>query len=414
MSPDEVSSSSCADSFSEFLREFQGDHSGGDVGLTKDEENQILPFVKKYGKEWIASAREEKRAVVQTLKFAHTAKETKTVNITVYPIGYFQVDMSGKRPQEPTIGGNKRVIKKDLYSFRGEELDRSEKVIKTNKESTLLAVQDEGKICDKMEALFKVSGKQPPYLTKCEFTKNAKGEPIIIEDRGHVDLFRYLSLNRDLSWDMRLKIAIALTRAVNSLHSANIVHRDIKAANFLIGINADGTPQLDKDGNVVLKLGDFDYAVDLNDETFEDSFKNYVGTHYYNAPEAYEMKLNGNTKEKKWARAKKEDSFSLGLLIAQVAGFAQVPRLGNYGCYDHCGGIIETAQNWKKEKVRKEYMHCCRAFLRDEGRKMKANPRSDPKVQAVEELILDATQMFNNRRLETDQILRRLQSLLEM
>ncbi|CAD5111339.1 DgyrCDS653 [Dimorphilus gyrociliatus] len=100
---------------------------------------------------------------------------------------------------------------------------------------------------------------------------------------------------------VEMKIIKDILSALNHIHNKNIMHRDIKPSNiFTIG---DQT-------NIVVKLGDFGLARDLN-ETYQDEIclTSYVGSALYAAPETNTSKYNFSS-----------DIFSLGIICFQLFG----------------------------------------------------------------------------------------------
>ncbi|KAA6393607.1 MAG: putative kinase family protein, partial [Streblomastix strix] len=83
-----------------------------------------------------------------------------------------------------------------------------------------------------------------------------------------------------------------ITRALDHLHSHNVMHRDLKPANILV--NQDGT----------IRLGDFGLSREIN----EDYYLTIAGTKVYMAPEVHLLKRMN----------KSSDMFSLGVIIFQL------------------------------------------------------------------------------------------------
>jgi len=94
-----------------------------------------------------------------------------------------------------------------------------------------------------------------------------------------------------------------------ALINSNIFHRDIKAENILISC--------DKDGNKILKLGDFGNATFMN--SLDQKFRIFAGTSYYISPEMWEY---GGCEYNS-----KSDLYSCGVLIYEMLNGS--PPFGN-------------------------------------------------------------------------------------
>ncbi|KAA6381368.1 MAG: putative protein kinase [Streblomastix strix] len=108
--------------------------------------------------------------------------------------------------------------------------------------------------------------------------------------RNLIDEFQQLPQSEKLmrGWEYTAQI----TRALDHLHSHNVMHRDLKPANILV--NQDGT----------IRLGDFGLSREMN----EDYYLTIAGTKVYMAPEVHLLKRMN----------KSSDMFSLGVIIFQL------------------------------------------------------------------------------------------------
>jgi len=101
----------------------------------------------------------------------------------------------------------------------------------------------------------------------------------IISELARTDLLEYMKLKGALRETLVRRLFYDLASGVNYMHSINIVHRDIKCENCLIGY--DG----------VLKLGDFGFARTFGDN---DLSRTFCGSTVYAAPEILTAKADYN------------------------------------------------------------------------------------------------------------------------
>ena len=132
------------------------------------------------------------------------------------------------------------------------------------------------------------------------FYKRLETEENIIFELEYCDdtLSNYMQENGELSGDKKFfkEIVISIAKALKTLNSKGIMHRDIKPQNIYI-------KNLDNEGNRIIKLGDFGCAIKIN-ENKSDS----IGTVLYNAPEmVQDLKYN-----------EKIDLWSLGITLFEL------------------------------------------------------------------------------------------------
>ncbi|KAA6362900.1 MAG: putative kinase family protein, partial [Streblomastix strix] len=108
--------------------------------------------------------------------------------------------------------------------------------------------------------------------------------------RNLIDEFQQLPESEKLmrGWEYTAQI----TRALDHLHSHNVMHRDLQPANILV--NQDGS----------IRLGDFGLASEMN----EDYYNTIAGTKAYMAPEVHLLKRMNKSSE----------IFSLGVILFQL------------------------------------------------------------------------------------------------
>ena len=133
------------------------------------------------------------------------------------------------------------------------------------------------------------------------------GEIYLITELMETDLHRILKSDQELTDDHAQYFLYYLLRALKYIHSANIVHRDVKPSNILV--NADCT----------IKICDFGLSRQI-DSGLED-LTEYVVTRFYRAPE---IMLSSHM------YTKSVDIWSTGCTFAEILGRKVLFTGGNY------------------------------------------------------------------------------------
>ncbi|KAL4478511.1 hypothetical protein ABPG74_006746 [Tetrahymena malaccensis] len=119
------------------------------------------------------------------------------------------------------------------------------------------------------------------------------------------DLFKQMAKNEHPNQEiMKIDIAIQMLDGLNTLHSHNIIHRDIKPQNFLVVENDQQ--------KIVVKLCDLGFASQVSQSK---SYKSAKGTELYFAPE----NEDGQSRIQ-------SDLFSLGLVLLELDNLALFDR----------------------------------------------------------------------------------------
>jgi serine/threonine protein kinase len=104
----------------------------------------------------------------------------------------------------------------------------------------------------------------------------------------------YREHNKMLDWSLCYKFLNSITDTVKCLHEQNVVHCDLKSANFFLSENGE------------VKIGDFGCAATLTDGIYKSTFLR--GTSDYVAPEA----------ERSYCYNPATDAYALGTVICEV------------------------------------------------------------------------------------------------
>jgi mitogen-activated protein kinase 1/3 len=92
-------------------------------------------------------------------------------------------------------------------------------------------------------------------------------------DLMNTDMFQIINSGQTLLTEHHQYFLYQLLRGLKYIHSANILHRDLKPGNLLLNANCD------------LKIGDFGLARVLNPDNPYEDLSEYVATRWYRAPE---------------------------------------------------------------------------------------------------------------------------------
>ena len=115
--------------------------------------------------------------------------------------------------------------------------------------------------------------------------------------------------NINLSWNLRLRLLIDISRAMNYLHTNDpqIIHFDLKSLNILL---TDEIKENSENNNVTIKISDFGLSKIINKEKIEwEATEGIVGSVQWMAPEVIQNNCVDNTKV---------DIYAFGIIIWEV------------------------------------------------------------------------------------------------
>ncbi|OAY44868.1 serine/threonine-protein kinase-like protein At3g51990 [Manihot esculenta] len=151
---------------------------------------------------------------------------------------------------------------------------------------------------NEIEILSKIHS--PRLVNLLGFANDTKDRLLVVEFMSNGTLYDILHSNsRPLNWGRRIRMALQIAKAIDTLHSQNppIIHRDIKSANVLI------------DRNFNARLGDFGLALRCGiDDDYRLKSTPPAGTMGYLDP-CYVTPDNLSTKT---------DVFSFGILLLEI------------------------------------------------------------------------------------------------
>ena len=128
------------------------------------------------------------------------------------------------------------------------------------------------------------------------------------------DLFEFITFSEQgcLSSDITIDLLIQIFEAVEYLHNVkNIIHRDIKAENFVL--------KIDEYNNIKIKLIDFGLAIEKNNT--EEKIYEIIGTRKYQSPEM----ICG------YGYSEKIDEWAIGVVMfSMLTGYEPFRRTGQF------------------------------------------------------------------------------------
>ena len=119
----------------------------------------------------------------------------------------------------------------------------------------------------------------------------------------------YKKKNINLSWNLRLRLLIDISRAMNYLHTNDpqIIHFDLKSLNILL---TDEIKENSENDNVTIKISDFGLSKIIDKQKIEwEATEGIVGSVQWMAPEVIQNNCIDNTKA---------DIYSFGIIIWEV------------------------------------------------------------------------------------------------
>ncbi|XP_050210186.1 serine/threonine-protein kinase-like protein At3g51990 [Mercurialis annua] len=150
---------------------------------------------------------------------------------------------------------------------------------------------------NEMEILSKIHS--PRLVNLLGFANDTKDRLLVVEFMSNGTLYDVLHSNsRPPNWGRRVRLALQIAKAIDTLHSQNVIHRDVKSANVLI------------DRNFNARLGDFGLALRCGgiDDDYRLKSTPPAGTIGYLDP-CYVTPDNLSTKT---------DVFSFGILLLEI------------------------------------------------------------------------------------------------
>ena len=119
----------------------------------------------------------------------------------------------------------------------------------------------------------------------------------------------YKKKHIDIPWNLRLRILIDISKAMNFLHTNNpqIIHNDLKSLNILL---TDDIRENSENNNVTIKINDFGLSKIIDKDKIEwESPQEIVGSVQWMAPEVIQNNFTNNAKV---------DVYSFGIIIWEV------------------------------------------------------------------------------------------------
>ncbi|KAJ8748824.1 hypothetical protein K2173_011382 [Erythroxylum novogranatense] len=214
-------------------------------------------------------------------------KEDKAVKIQQFHYSDLEAATNGFSDQKLLGKGSHGCVYKGVIRGRHVAIKKPSRALEIGQE-----------VDNEIEILSKI--RSPGLVNLVGFASDTKDRLLVVEFMSNGTLYDILHSNsRPPSWGRRIRLALQIAKAIDTLHSQNppIIHRDIKSANVLI------------DRNYNARLGDFGLALRCGvDDDYRLKSTPPAGTMGYLDP-CYVTPDNLSTKT---------DVFSFGILLLEI------------------------------------------------------------------------------------------------
>ena len=240
--------------------------------------------------------------------------------------------------------------------------------------------------------MYKLSGKQ--YLVQCmahnikdlyDESNNIVGFDVLIQMPLLLPMTEYMKENDNLTIDQIERLALQIGRALKSMHSINMIHRDIKPQNIYI------------DDNFNFLLGDFGVSKQVQSS----NYSTMAGTEPFIAPEVWKLSQTNKRYDKT------ADIYSFGITLYYLLNDNMLPLTNEDSTYndievaknDRLNGKVFPPPKNGSEKLKAIVMKCCKYKPKNRYQSMEEVLSDLEKLNKVfDNTITDAVKQKDNDR----------------